>query len=86
MLNQGPLEEGVEQRGRQRLRRTLLWHLNRQEGPRKAAQQTNKQTKKIEKERRVSPLQKTLFLAPQTDAEADGVELTEDGRRRNEKA
>lgn len=62
--------------------------MNRQEGPRKAAQQTNKQTKKIEKEkkRRVSPLQKTLFLAPQTDAEADGVELTEDGRRRNEKA
>ena len=28
----------------------------------------------------------TFFLAPQTDAEADGGELTEDGRRRNEKA
>lgn len=27
-----------------------------------------------------------FFLAPQTDAEADGGELTEDGRRRNEKA
>lgn len=27
-----------------------------------------------------------LFLVPQADAEADGGELTEDGRRRNEKA
>lgn len=34
----------------------------------------------------VSSRRRTSFWAPQTDAKADGGELTEDERKRNEKA
>lgn len=45
-----------------------------------------KKKQEREKAESFSAMTDTFFLAVQTDAEADGGELTEDGRRRNEKA
>lgn len=74
----------MEQEARQRPEKILPFTPGK-DGKKMEEDIKKKKERKRERKKAVSSLLQTLFLALQADAEADGGELTEDGRRRNER-